>query len=135
MILPQITYNNYDAVNNPTGGPQTLEFVYAPTTKPLFNKAATRTDTFSTAGNRQTVLQRVNESYLITMKTILAGDDSAAWLMFLDYAVQGGEFLYFPDADDEFVSFTCFLVETAAQLAFSSSGIYTFSGTFQKEIT
>jgi hypothetical protein len=138
MILPQITYNDYDAVNNPTGGAVTLTFLYPPTSKPLFNKTATRTDTFSTAGNRQSVLQRVNESYPIQMQTILAGTDSAAWQRFLNYAVLGGDFNYYPDVTtpaNQGTYYVCFLLETEAQLAFISSGIYTFKGTFQKEIS
>lgn len=125
--VPQITYNN--------GSPQTLSILYPPTSKPKFSKQATRTDTFSTAGVRQTVVQRVNETHPVKMMNIIAGDDSDAWQLFLDWAVTGGAFEYYPDATNELDHYTMFLVESDAVLALVSSGIYSFSGTFQKEIS
>jgi hypothetical protein len=130
MTTPKITYN--DA----TGQPQTLQFLYPPTSKPLFNKQAKRSDTFSTAGIRQTVLQRVNDSLPIQMVTILNdGQDNVQWQSFLDWAVTGGPFEYFPDSQNLEDHYTCFLLESDAQLSFSVSGIFSFSGTFQREIT
>jgi hypothetical protein len=127
MIRPQITYNN--------GTAQTLSFVYPPTKKPRFSKQATRTDVFSTAGVRQTVVQRVNETFPLTMATILDGDDTAAWQQFLDYAIEGEPFEYYPDADNPTLHFTMFLQDTDAQLAYVSPGVYSLSCTLQKEIS
>lgn len=114
---------------------QTLTFVYPPTSKPIQNKQATRTDTYSTAGVRQTVVQRVNEVFPIQMKNILAGDDATAWQAFLDFAVDGSPFEFYPDETNQLEHFTMFLSDTSSQLVFSSAGIYTFSGNLQKEIT
>lgn len=128
MILPQITYTDET-------GPRTLTFVYPPTSKPAYDKSATRTDTFSTAGSRQTVVQRVNEKLPISMLNILWGDDVDAWKQFLDWANQGGEFEYYPDAENDADHSTCFLVETDVSLVYVSFGIFSFTGTFQKEIS
>jgi hypothetical protein len=140
-ILPQITYTPVfgssfsAALQAVSGQPQTLSFVFPPTSKPRFSQQATRNDVFSTAGNRQTVVQRINQTFPITMSNILDGADADAWNQFLAWALTGGEFVYFPDATNPDNSDTCFMVDTTAQLVFVSTGIWSLSCTFQVEIS
>lgn len=133
-IPPGVSVQASDASLSGAHISETLSFRYPPTTKPRFNQKAVRQDTFSTGGVRQTVLQRVNDVQPIQMKNIMRGRDADSWAKFLAVAVTGVPFTYYPDESNSHDSSVCFLVETDAQLTFVSSGIYSFTGNFQKEI-
>lgn len=90
MAYPKIVY--------PSGGGTTLTFQVPPRFVPSWAKAAIRTDSISTAGVKQVILQRIEDFLEFTMEWIAAGSDRDAWKSFLDYALQGGNFDYYPDA-------------------------------------
>jgi hypothetical protein len=114
-------------------GPHILVFQVPPTSKPAFSKQAQRTDVFSTAGVRQTTVLRVDQTIPISVPAILRGDDQKAWMSFLDEAVTGTPFSYFPDSSSgDYIP--CFLVESDIKLAYSNAPSFSFTGTFQKEL-
>lgn len=91
MILPKIVYNA-------GSGAVTLNFSYPPVQKPgADEKDATRHDTESSAGILQSVVERV-----VTFRTIqldsVPQSDLAGWSSFMDWALSGGVFTYYPDA-------------------------------------
>jgi hypothetical protein len=91
MILPKIVYNA-------GSGSVTLNFSYPPVQKPgTDEKTATRHDVESSSGILQTVVERV-----VTFRTVqldfVPQADLAAWSTFMDWALSGGVFTYYPDA-------------------------------------
>lgn len=128
MKLPQITYTD-------DTGPATLDFVFPPVTNPAFSNKADRKDVFSTAGVRQTTILAKYTQHPIKMPIIFDdGADLPAWQRFVDWALQGGSFVYNPDSDNPLGGVQCFMVEDTGVLDFSTPGIYSFTGTFQEEI-
>ena len=117
MSYPKIVYT-------PTGGTeQTLSFVFPPRQLPGYQKTAVRHDNISTAGIRESVLERVDEFLELTMDWIRAGTDLANWQGFLDHALTGAAFAYFPDAAQP--AFTNYLLEdTETQIAYKALGVY-----------
>lgn len=91
MILPCIQYN-------PGSGPVTLNFTYPPVHKPGADEmVAFRTDTFSDSGiGRQSILSRI-ETFRTLEFAYVPVTDLAAWQAFMQYALGGGVFTYFPD--------------------------------------
>lgn len=131
MKLPRIEYTD-------ANGDQTLDFVLPPTSRPLLNLAAQRNDVFSTSGVRQCTTLRVDDSIPVELKCIEGfgadGDYVYQWQQFLAFATQGNTFTYYPDRLNTELSEQRFLVESNAQLAYSSPGVYSFKGTFQLEV-
>lgn len=55
--------------------------------------------------------------------TVIPDSDAAAWAAFLDWAEQGKEFDYYPDASSSSHS-TCTLEDTASELAWKAPGVW-----------
>lgn len=91
MAFPKITYND--------GAAQTLPFYLPPIGKPFAWRDAVRHDSVSSGGVKQTAVERVDEFLEINMAFVEPTDDIAAWHAFMTWAILGGEFEYFPDAD------------------------------------
>ncbi len=127
MSNPKITYT-------PTGGTeQTLTFVFPPRQVPGYQKTAVRHDNVSTAGIRESVLERVDEFLEFTMDSIQSGTDLAGWQAFLDHALTGAAFAYFPDAAQP--AFTNFTVEDAeAQIEYKAPGLYQLRLKMRKQV-
>lgn len=104
MILPKITYNN--------GTPQTLAFTYPPIMKPGSEERdvsggsggnASRVDTIALNGNKQSINWRTDRFRTLQLDYVPAAD-IPAWEAFIDYAITGASFLYYPDATDSWAS-------------------------------
>jgi len=92
MANPKIVYT-------PDGGSeQTLSFVLPPREVPAYQKVAVRHDNVSAAGIRESVLERIDEFLEFAMDYVQAGTDLANWQAFMDYALRGGAFAYYPDS-------------------------------------
>ena len=92
MANPKLVYT-------PAGGTeQTLNFVFPPRELPGYQKVAVRHDNVSTAGVRESVLERTDEFLEFTMEFIKTGTDLANWQAFLDHALTGAAFTYYPDS-------------------------------------
>lgn len=90
MITPKFVYN-------PGGGAVTLTPTYPATGKvPVDALAATRADSITSDGHRQTVVERIDSIKPLVFPYIPEAD-LAAWSSFLSYALAGGPFDYYPD--------------------------------------
>jgi len=117
MSFPKIVYT-------PEGGTeQTLNFLYPPQQQPGYQKTAVRHDNVSAAGIRESVLERIDEFLEISLEWIRAGTDLANWRAFLDHALTGAPFAYYPDADSP--AFTNYALEDAeTQIEYKAPGVY-----------
>lgn len=89
--IPQIIYD-------PGTGRVTLSFTYPDVQKPMAQPLqATRHDSFSSSGIRQCMLERVDTLKNVQVENI-PWTDMPAWQAFFNYAIQGGDFEYYPDA-------------------------------------
>lgn len=91
LIIPQITW--------PASAPtNTLSFTYPPVEKPGINDAeAVGGVSFTLSGKRQVMWIRSDSFLRLSMKFVPQAD-LPNWDTFLQYALQGGSFLYYPDA-------------------------------------
>ncbi|MBI4166074.1 MAG: hypothetical protein HY508_10125 [Acidobacteria bacterium] len=127
MANPKIVYT-------PEGGAeQTLNFALPPREVPAYQKTAVRHDNVSAAGIRESVLERTDEFLEFTMDFIKAGTDLANWQAFLDYALAGAAFAYYPDAS--LGASTNYLLEDTELLAARQApGAYTLRLKMRKQI-
>lgn len=75
---------------------------YPPVEKPTIGNAGdeiedVRVDSFTVSGLRQSIWWRQDEFKHLLMKFVPIAD-MANWRAFIDYAQQGGSFLYYPDS-------------------------------------
>lgn len=127
MANPKIVYT-------PAGGTtQTLNFAYPPRQQPGYEKSAVRHDNVSTSGVRETVLERVDQFLEFTMEYVLAGADLGNWQAFLDFALTGAAFAYYPDSSQ--AAFTNYLLEnTDAKAEYKAPGVYALSLKFRVQV-
>lgn len=128
MSFPKIVYT-------PEGGTeQTLSFVYPPQQQPGYQKTAVRHDNVSTAGIRESVLERIDQFLEISMEWIQAGTDLANWRAFLDHALTGAVFAYYPDA--ALAAFTNYALEdTETRIEYKAPGLYALTLKLRKLVT
>ncbi len=127
MAYPKITYTVGGAVN-------TLPFTYPPTGVAAYNAVATRHDNLSSSGVRESILERIDNFLEITMAAVLSGTDVQNWNTFMQYALQGGQFSYYPDSSQS--SFTNYWLEgTTWQAAYRAPGLYKFKLKFRQVVT
>lgn len=128
MSFPKIVYT-------PTGGTeQTLSFVRPPRQLPGYSKAAVRHDNVSTCGVRESVLERVDEFLELSLEWLQLGADLENWRAFLDHALTGAPFAYYPDAAQAgFVNYV--LEDTETQIEYQAPGAYTLRLKFRKLVT
>lgn len=117
MANPQIIYT-------PAGGTQqTLSIASPPQQQPGYLKTAVRHDNVSTSGVRESVLERIDQFAELNMEWIRSGADLANWALFLDCALTGAAFAYYPDAAVN--SYTNYVLEdTGTQIAYKAAGVY-----------
>jgi hypothetical protein len=117
----------------PTTWGATLSFIVAPRFVPHSSKRAVRSDTYSTGGVRQTVMERIDQFMDFKMEWIAAGADAAAWEAFLASALQGIPFDYYPDAAA--ANYTTYAAtNTDAKLAYKAPGRYEVDLEFRREV-
>jgi hypothetical protein len=117
MANPQIVYTP------PGAAQQILNFVTAPQQQPGYFKSAIRHDNVSTAGIRESVLERIDQFLELSLNWIRAGADLDNWTTFLDFALTGAAFAYYPDASLN--AYTNFVLEdTGARIDYKAPGIY-----------
>ena len=127
MANPQIVYN-------PGAGPITLAFKYPPRIVPAYESVATRHDNVASSGVRESILERIDNFLEISMETVLSGPDVAAWNQFVQYALTGAQFAYYPDRSQS--SFNCYWLEdTNWKAGYKAAGIYSFKLKFRQVVT
>jgi hypothetical protein len=126
VAFPKIVYT-------PTGGAETTLTFGAPARfVAAYSRVAVRHDNLSGAGVRETVVERYDDFLELTVEFIRASE-VAAWQSFLDHALSGAAFAYYPDASQS--SFTNYLLEDQdARLEWKSLGMYTTKLKFRKLI-
>lgn len=117
----------------PTTWGATLSFTRQPRNIPYDVIKATRHDSFSTAGWRQAITERLENYLTLDVENINIGADVVAWDNFLQQATQGIPFDYFVDGTQPTYT-TYSLVEMDRPLAYKSMGLYSVSLTFRKEM-
>jgi hypothetical protein len=126
MANPQIVYNA-------GGGLVTMRFNYPPRSIPAYECVATRYDNLASSGVRESILVRVDNFLELSMETVLSGADVAAWNQFMQYALTGGQFAYYPDSS--LSAFTDYWLEgTNWKAGYKAAGIYTFKMKFRQVV-
>lgn len=127
MANPKIVYT-------PTGGTeQTLNFTSAPRQQPGYSRSAVRHDNISTAGVRESVLERIDTFLELNVEYIQAGTDLADWSAFLDFALTGAPFAYYPDASQS-AFINCLLEDTGETVAYMAAGVYSVKLKFRQQV-
>jgi hypothetical protein len=127
MGYPQITYYSGSTL-------VTLPFTYPPRNVAAYNSVATRHDNISSSGVRESILERIDNFREIEMQTVLSAADVASWNAFMQYALQGGQFSYYPDASQN--TFTNYWLEdTTWKAGYKAPGIFSFKVKFRQVVT
>ncbi len=127
MAYPQITYYSGSTL-------VTLPFTYPPRNVAAYNSVATRHDNISSSGVRESILERIDNFLEIEMETVLSGADVQNWNEFMQYALQGNQFSYYPDASlGSYVNY--WLEDTTWNAAYKAAGLYSFKLKFRQVVT
>ncbi len=127
MANPKIVYD-------PGTGPQTLTFLRQPRRVPAYYSQAVRHDNIATSGVREAILERADNFLEFDMQWVASGADVQAWNSFMQYALKGGLFSYYPDSS--LTTFTNYwLEETAWKPDYKGPGQYAFKMKFRQVIT
>jgi hypothetical protein len=127
MAYPQITYYSGSTL-------VALAFNYPPRNVAAYNSVATRHDNISSSGVRESILERIDNFLEIELQTVLLGADVANWNAFMQYALQGGQFSYYPDASQS--AFTNYWLEdTTWKAGYRAPGLYSFKLKFRQVVT
>jgi hypothetical protein len=91
----------------------------------LDDREAVRHDSMTSSGLRQVALERVDIIKPLQMENV-PWDDLPAWRDFIDFAIEGGQFSYYPDAT--LTAFQTFeLMDTSFNPKFNVRGLSKFS--------
>ncbi|MGH9342870.1 MAG: hypothetical protein ACRD19_03800 [Terriglobia bacterium] len=127
MANPQIIYD-------PGTGPVALAFTYPPRNVAAYNFVATRHDNVASSGVRESILERIDNFLEIQMQAVLSGVDVAAWNSFMQFALTGGQFAYYPDSSQG--AFTNYWLEqTTWNAAYKAAGMYSFKLKFRQAVS
>ncbi len=127
MANPQIIYD-------PGTGPTVLAFARPPRKVPAYEYSAVRHDNISSAGVREVVLERMEIFLTLEMEWVGIGADVQAWNQFMEFALAGGQFGYYPDASQP--GFTNYWLEdTDWTAAYKAPGQFTFRLKFRQVVS
>ncbi len=127
MANPKIVY---DA----GAGPVTLNFQRPPRFVPAYDYGSVRHDNVSSAGVREAIYERADQFFEFEMEWVAIGSDIQAWNSFMQYALKGGQFSYYPDSS--LTTFTNYWLEdTNWTAAYKSLGQYTFKLKLRQVVT
>lgn len=127
MAYPAITYYSGSTLVR-------LTFTYPPRNVAAYNSVATRHDNISSSGVRESILERIDNFLEIEMQTVLTPADVANWNALMQYALQGGQFSFYPDASQ--TAFTNYWLEdTTWKAGYKAPGIYSFKLKFRQVVT
>lgn len=116
------------------GGNVTLAFTYPPTKKPDGDVlVATRTDSISLSGRKQSIYRRTDIFKDLQMDFV-PSEDMIEWQAFIEYALTGGPFSYYPDADVPLVHNDWTLEDTNWNPAFLFLGMDDFKLRIRKVV-
>ena len=125
LALPKIVY--------PRGGGATLNFVYPPRKVPFRAYETVRHDNVASSGVRETVYERTDKFFEFEMEYVKLGTDVGAWDSFVQSALQGIAFDYYPDAT--LGSLTTYVLEdTTWHPGYKQLGMYSFTMRFRERV-
>jgi hypothetical protein len=127
MSWPQITYYSGSTL-------VTLAFTYPPRNVAAYNSVAMRHDNISSSGVRESILERIDNFLEIEMQAVLRGSDVENWNAFMQYALAGNQFSYYPDASQSTYT-NYWLEDTTWKAAYRSPGLYSFKLKFRQVVT
>src|SRR5260370_24907876 len=90
-------------------GPVTFSLQRGPGRLPAYEIAQERKDNVSSAGVREAIALRQDSFLELAMEWVGTGADVQAWAAFMQYALKGGAFSYYPDASQS--AFTNYWLE------------------------
>ncbi len=126
MANPKIVYD-------PGTGPTTLAFQRQPRKVPAYIYEGVRHDNVASAGVREAVFERLDQFLDFEMEWVAIGSDVIAWASFMSFALNGGQFSYYPDSS--LTTFTNYWLEdTTWYSAYKVVGQYSFKLKFRKVI-
>jgi hypothetical protein len=97
---------------------------WPPTKKPGFDSLdATRHDSITSAGEKQSVFERIDQRLALNF-TSIPSSDLTAWNAFLMFALSGANFTYFPDNTIETTFFEYTLEDEKVVPAWIAPGWY-----------
>lgn len=127
MANPKIIYD-------PGTGPTTLNFLRPPRRVPAYFTEAVRHDNISSAGVREAIFLRADNFLEFEMEWVASGADVQAWNSFLQYALKGGQFSYYPDS--ALTALTNYWLEHVTWRAdYKAPGQYTFRLKLRQVVT
>lgn len=125
LTLPRIVY--------PSGGSATLSFIYQPRFVPFKVYESIRHDNLSSAGLRESIWERTDEFFEFTMEYVKTGTDVVAWDLFMQSALQGLTFDYYPDGSlSDFTTYV--LVDTTWRADYKQLGMHSFNVRFRRHV-
>ncbi len=127
MAFPKIVY---DAGQ----GPVTLNFQRPARFVPAYYYSAVRHDNVASSGVRESVYERSDQFLEFEMEWVASGTDVQAWSSFMQYALKGGQFSYYPDSS--LTAFTNYWLEDAEWIPrWKARGMYTFRMKMRQVVT
>ncbi len=127
MANPKIVYD-------PGTGPTTLSFQRAPRLVPAYQLVTERKDNVAASGVRESIFVRADTFLEFEMEWVASGADVQAWSSFMNYALKGGSFSYYPDSSQ--TAFTNYWLEDTTWTAeYKVPGQYRFKLKFRQVVT
>jgi len=115
-------------------GSATLQFQRPPVKVPACSAVAVRHDNVASSGVRESVLERIDNYLDLELGWVGVGSDVQAWAQFMNYALQGGLFAYYPDSSQSsFMNY--WLEDTNWTAAYKAPGQYSFRLRFRQVIS
>lgn len=129
LTLPKIVYTPLGQIS-----PATFTFARQPRNLPAYNRVAKRHDNLSTAGVKEVIVERVDSFLEITMEWVSIGADVNGWDMFMQNALQGVQFSYYPDGTQSaYANYT--LEGTDWEAEYKAAGQYSFKLLFRQVVS
>jgi hypothetical protein len=126
MAWPKIVYTPDGQTAN------TVTFTYPPSKVPPYSRTAVRHDNLSSAGLRESILERIDDILEVQVPVITL-HDLIFWEEFFDYALTGGGFDYYPDS--AYPDFTTYaLVDTEASIERKAPQLFSAKFRARKQI-
>lgn len=127
MANPKIVYDS-------GAGPTTLSFQRPPRFVPAYQFVTERKDNVAASGVRESIFVRADTFLEFEMEWVATGSDVQAWNSFMNYALKGGSFSYYPDSSQ--TAFTNYWLEdTSWNAAYKAPGQYRFKMKFRQVVT
>jgi len=128
LAIPRIVYTPLGSL-----APATFNFARQPRNVAAYNRVAQRHDNLSTAGVKEVIVERVDNLLEITMDWVSIGADVNGWDNFMQNALQGVQFSYYPDGT--LAAYTNYTLEGTDWVAgYKAPGQYSFRLVFRQVV-